>query len=202
MSKKKKLAKLFLELAQPDKDGFSRWVDVEEFVDEYEKLKFNNGLTWARKGTKLAQKYDIKIKRGKRNKIIAIKLNGKKDDHFSQYIKSEIKKIIRAQKCVVLGTSNPEVDHKNGMKNEARVMQNEDQKLSDFQPLSKAANDAKRQYCKECKASGIRFDAKKLGYPMSYYFGVAEHHGEENACIGCYWYDPLEFKRHLTEKFS
>ena len=124
MSKKKQQAKLFLELAQPNEDGFSRWVSVEE------------------------------------------------------------------------------VDHKNGMKNEARVMQNEDQRLSDFQPLSKAANDAKRQYCKECKASGIRYDAKQLGYPMSYYSGVAEHHGEKNACIGCYWYDPLEFKRHLTEKSS
>ena len=86
------------------------------------------------------------------------------------------------------------------MKNESRVMNNENQKLSDFQPLSKAANDAKRQYCKECRASGKRFDAKLLGYPMSYYEGVAEHQGEENACIGCYWYDPLEFKRHLIEK--
>ena len=79
-------------------------------------------------------------------------------------------------------------------------MQNENQKLSDFQPLSKAANDAKRQFCKECIATGIRYDATKLGYPMSYYKGEAEHNGEEDACIGCYWYDPLEFKRHLKEK--
>ena len=72
------------------------------------------------------------------------------------------------------------------MKNEARVMRNEDQKLSDFQPLSKAANDAKRQFCKECIKTGIRYDAKKLGYPMSYYKGGATHHHEENACESCY----------------
>lgn len=100
----------------------------------------------------------------------------------------------------MLGTSNPEVDHKNGMKNEARVMRNENQRLEDFQPLSKAANDAKRQYCKECRRTGIRYDATKLGYPMSYYKGGATHNNEENACEGCYWYDPVEFKKHLQEK--
>ena len=86
------------------------------------------------------------------------------------------------------------------MKNEDRVMKNEDQRLSDFQPLSKAANDAKRQFCKECRQTGIRYDAKKLGYPMSYYKGGAKHNNEEDACVGCYWYDPLEFKSHLKQK--
>ena len=86
------------------------------------------------------------------------------------------------------------------MKNEGRVMRNEDQRLEDFQPLSKAANDAKRQFCKECRRTGIRFDAQKLGYPMSYYKGGARHHNEEDACVGCYWYDPIKFKKHLQEK--
>ena len=85
------------------------------------------------------------------------------------------------------------------MKNEDRVMRNENQKLSDFQPLSKAANDAKRKFCKECIRTGIRYDAQKLGYPMSYYKGNAYHNGEEHACEGCFWYDPLEFRKHLKE---
>ena len=42
-----------------------------------------------------------------------------------------------------LERQSKKVDHKNGMKNEARVMKNEAQRLSDFQALSKAANDAK-----------------------------------------------------------
>ena len=79
-------------------------------------------------------------------------------------------------------------------------MYNEAQRLSDFQALSKAANDAKRQFCKECMRTGIRYDAKQLGYPMAYYKGGAKHNNEENACIGCYWYDPIEFRRHLQEK--
>ena len=190
---------LFLKLAEPDENGYSRWVRVEEFVGEYSALKFGNGMSWARKESTLAKKYIIETNKNltSGNSVDAIRLAGFNSDNSSQYISPAIKKVIKSKRCVVLGTSNPEVDHKNGMKNESRVMQNEDQKLSDFQPLSKAANDAKRQFCKECRETGIRYDAKLLGYPMSYYCGSATHHGEENACIGCYWYDPLEFKRHL-----
>ena len=150
----------------------------------------------------LARKYVIEFDKSitPGNGIDRIRLNGLNNGDYSQHIRADIKRTIRAQRCVVLGTSNPEVDHKNGMKNEDRVMRNEDQRLEDFQPLSKAANDAKRQYCKECRRTGIRYDAKKLGYPMSYYKGGATHNNEENACEGCYWYDPIEFKKHLIEK--
>jgi hypothetical protein len=193
---------LFLQLAQPNEQGVSRWVSTSEFVGDYAELKFGNGASWARKESTLAKRYIVEFDKSitPGNGIDRVRLNGLNDGDFSQNISPEIKRVIKSQRCVVLGTSNPEVDHKNGMKNEARVMRNEDQRLSDFQPLSKAANDAKRQYCKECRRTGIRYDAKKLGYPMSYYAGVAEHHGEENACVGCYWYDPVEFKKHLKEK--
>ena len=193
---------LFLKLAKPNKDGVSRWVSVSEFVGEYADLTFGNGASWARKESTLAKNYLIEFDKSKTpgNSIDAIRLAGKNDGDYSQHINAAIKRTIKAQRCVVLGTSKPEVDHKNGMKNEDRVMRNEDQKLSDFQPLSKAANDAKRQYCKECRRTGIRYDAKQLGYPMSYYCGGAKHNYEEDACVGCYWYDPMEFKRHLQEK--
>ena len=190
---------LFIKLANPNENGYSRWVNTSEFVDEYSSLVFGNGASWARKESTLAKNYivefDKSITRG--NSIDRIRLAGFNNNNFSQHIRVDIKKEIQKRRCVVLGTSNPEVDHKNGMKNEKRVMQNENQKLDDFQPLSKAANDAKRQFCKECRNSGIRFDAKKLGFPMSYYKGIANHNFEEDACIGCYWYDPLEFKKHL-----
>ena len=193
---------LFLRLAQPDENGCSRWVDTSEFVGEYAELKFGNGASWARKESTLAKSYIVEFDKSitPGNGIDRVRLNGFNNGDFSQHIRADIKRTIRAQRCVVLGTSNPEVDHKNGMKNESRVMRNEDQQLSDFQPLSKAANDAKRQYCKDCRRSGIRFDAKILGYPISYYAGVATHNFEEDACVGCYWYDPLEFKKHLTQK--
>ena len=193
---------LFLKLAQPNENGVTRWVLVTEFVGEYADLAFGNGASWARKESTLAKKYIIEFDKSLTpgNGIDAIRLNGFNNGTFSQHISAEIKRTIGSRRCVILGTSKPEVDHKNGMKNEARVMQNENQQLSDFQPLSKAANDAKRQFCKECMRTGIRYDAKKLGYPISYYYGTAEHNGEENACIGCFWYDPIEFRKHLMEK--
>lgn len=193
---------LFLKLASPDKNGISRWVNVSEFTGEYAELKFGNGASWARKESTLAKKYIIEFDKSitPGNGIDRIRLNGFNDNDFSQHINAEIKRTIKSRRCVVLGTSNREVDHKNGMKNESRVMRNENQRLSDFQPLSKAANDAKRQFCKECRRTGIRFDAKLLGYPMSYYAGGKTHNFEEDACVGCYWYDPLEFKRHLVPK--
>ena len=193
---------LFIKLAQPNENGVSRWVDISEFVGEYACLTFGNGASWARKESILARKFVIEFDKSitPGNGIDRIRLNGLNNGDYSQHIRADIKRTIKAQRCVVLGTSNPEVDHKNGMKNEDRVMRNEDQRLEDFQPLSKAANDAKRQYCKECRRTGIRYDAKKLGYPMSYYKGGATHYNEENACEGCYWYDPIEFKKHLQEK--
>ncbi|WP_455036269.1 hypothetical protein [Leptotrichia massiliensis] len=201
MSKMSKM-ELFIKLAKPDANGYSRWVSISEFVGEYSGLIFGNGASWARKESTIAKEYNVEFDRsltpGKT--IDQIRLAGFNNNNFSQHIRADIKREIRKQRCVVLGTSNPEVDHKNGMKNEKRVMQNENQKLDDFQPLSKAANDAKRQFCKECRNSRLRFDAKKLGFPMSYYKGTANHNFEEDACIGCYWYDPLEFKKHLKEK--
>lgn len=200
--RKKTKKELFLELAQPNKNGESRWVSVSEFVGDYYGLKFGNGASWARKDGNMAKSYVIEFDKTitPGNRIDRVRLNGFKNDKSSQHISTDIKKYIKSQRCVVLGTSEPEVDHKNGMKNEARVMENIEQRLSDFQPLSKAANDAKRQFCKECIRTKTRFDAKRLGYPMLYYQGKASHNCEVDACVGCYWYDPLEFKRHLKQK--
>ncbi len=203
MAKKLTKIELWEKLAQPDENGVTRWVSVNEFVGEYQGLQLLNGAGWSRDDGPFGRKYIVERDKSRTpgNRTDAIRTIGFfTDNSYTAYIDPNIKRVIQSQRCVVLGTSNPEVDHKNGMKNEDRVMQNENQKLSDFQPLSKAANDAKRQYCKECKSSGVRYDAKKLGYPMSYYAGGSNHHNEEDACVGCYWYDPLEFKRHLQEK--
>ena len=176
---KKTKIELFEELAEIDENGCSRWVNVNEFVGKYQGLQLLNGAGWSRDDGSFGKKYlverDKTITPG--NKTDAIRTVGFNNGSYSQHIRADIKKQIQN-----------------------RVMQNEDQRLSDFQPLSKAANDAKRQFCKECKKTGIRYDAKQLGYPMSYYKGSAKHNYEEDACIGCFWYDPIEFRKHLVFK--
>lgn len=197
---------LFLKLANPDYKGKSRWVSKTEFTGEFASLMFQNGADWCRKESTIAKYYvvefDKSITRG--NGVDKIRLNGYKNEEDrigSQAIRSDIKKYYKEKRCVVLGVSNPEVDHKNGWKNDDNVMKNlSSQSLDDFQPLSKAANDAKRQFCKECRRYKKRYDAKKLGYPISFYKGGIDHDGSATGCVGCFWYDPIEFRKHLEQK--
>lgn len=193
---------LFVELANPNSDGVSRWVSKSEFVGKYSPLMFQNGADWCRKESTIARYYYVEFDKSVTpgNGVDGIRLNGykKPEDRLgSQSIRSDIKQYYKQKRCVVLGTSNPEVDHKNGWKNDDSVMNVATQKMEDFQPLSKAANDAKRQFCKECRATGERFDAKRLGYPMSYCKGCKMHDGAATGCEGCFWYDPIEFRKHL-----
>lgn len=196
---------LFEKLANPDEDGVSRWVSKTEFVDEYSSLYFENGASWCRKESSLAKKYILEFDKTVTpgNRVDRIRLNGFREAEDwigGQSIRADIKSYYKQKRCVVLGTSNPEVDHKNGWKNDSNVMNTGTQQMSDFQPLSKAANDAKRQFCKECRRTGKRYDATKLGYPMSFYKGNEEHVGDETGCEGCFWYDPIEFRKHLNYK--
>lgn len=199
---------LFIKLAQPNKKGISRWVSKDEFTGEYVSLMFQNGADWCRKESAIAQYYIIELDKTRTpgNTIDRIRLNGYQPEAnrlSSQNIRADIKKHYKTQRCVILGTSNPEVDHKNGRKNDENVMKSlASQKLSDFQPLSKAANDAKRQFCKECRCTGQRFDATTLGYPIPFYKGGHQHDGTATGCEGCFWYDPIEFRKHLQAKDS
>lgn len=194
---------LFIELAKPDINGISRWVNASEFTWKYKELQLGNGGSWCRKESSLAKKYIIEFdkKLSSGNGIDAVRLNGlNQDDLGTQHIRNDIKNIIKKERCVILCTSKPEVDHKNGWKNDLEVMNPKTQKIEDFQPLSKAANDAKRQHCIECKQMGVRFDAKRLGYPVSYISWDENHKWEVHGCEWCFWYDPIKFRKHL--KFS
>ena len=200
---------LFLELAQPNEQGISRWVDTSEFVDRYSTLELLNGLSWGRKSSSLAKKYILEVDKSitNGNKIDRIRLNGfntSNDKNISQTIRADIKKDISKQRCVVLGTNRScdhkvEVDHKDGRKIDERIMNTKTQVLDDFQPLSKPANDAKRQFCKECKETNLRYDAKLLGYTVSFIKGDINY-TDEIGCIGCYWYDPIAFRQELKFK--
>jgi len=200
---------LFLELAQPNEQGISRWVDTSEFVDRYSTLELLNGLSWGRKSSSLAKKYILEVDKSitNGNKIDRIRLNGfntSNDKNISQTIRADIKKDISKQRCVVLGTNRScdhkvEVDHKDGRKDDERVMNTKTQTLEDFQPLSKPANNAKRQFCKECKETNLRYDAKLLGYTVSFIKGDINY-TKELGCIGCYWYDPIAFRQELKLK--
>ena len=87
-------AELFLKLAMPDKNGFSRWVSVNEFVGRYKELQLGNGGSWCRASSTLAKKYIVEFDKTQTSghSIDRIRLNGLNTVQiFSQTIKKDIK---------------------------------------------------------------------------------------------------------------
>ena len=205
------LIDLFLELAQPNENGESRWVLATEFIGKYKPLELGNGWSWGRASSPLQRKYKVEVDRTKTpgNRIDAIRLTGfNEEPHFSQAIRKDICEEIRKRKCVMLGVNGTsentkiEVDHKDGRKADMRVSDQSTQRLEDFQPLCKAANDIKRQICKNCKATDKRWDARNIeGNPYSFYKGD-ENYTESLGCIGCYQYDPVEYRIQSVKRVS
>ena len=132
---------LFIELAQPNDKGVSRWVSASEFVGKYHELKLGNGLSWGRKGKSLERNFIIEVDRSLTpgDSIDRIRLNGfNTESRFNQNIRSDIKKALSSKPCVMLGTFGGttanmkiEVDHKDGRKEDMRVSDLQTQKLED-----------------------------------------------------------------------
>ncbi len=199
---------LFLKLAQPDESGKSRWVMATEFVGEYKELKLGNGGSWCRKESTLAKQFLLEFDKSLTpgNSIDAIRTLGRnKTVSFNQAIRADIKEYYKNKPCVMLGligyseNTKIEIDHKDGRKNNERVSDLATQTKEDFQPLTKAANDAKRQICKKCIKTDKRWDARNLeGNPIAYYKGGESL--KKYGCIGCYQYDPVEYRREIIKK--
>lgn len=208
---KKSKTEIFLELAKPNENGISRWVSVSEFVGEYKTLALGNGGSWCRASSALAKKYIIEFDKSKSvgNSIDAIRLKGLNTQKtFNQAIRKDIKDALKNEKCVMLGVCGKsentqiEIDHKDGRKNDARVSDIKMQKLEDFQPLCKAANDIKRQICKVCKETNKRWSAKNIkGNPYAFYQGD-ENYTQELGCVGCYQYDPVAYRKESIRKIA
>ena len=161
-------AALFLELAQPDNLGFSRCVSISEFVGRYAKLQFGNGGDWIRQDGSLAKHYNILRHPAGRGKITHVQLEGFKKVAIQKPIPEGIRRDVTAGRCVILATGSPQCDHKDGRRDDPRLSDATKVVIEDFQPLSRSANDAKRQHCRECRDTGNRFDAMRLGYSGSH----------------------------------
>lgn len=183
-----------------NEQGYSDIIFIEDLITKYgDKFKSNNGCQWARKGSKLDQRYNLirfhaKDLGGSGNKVIAIKVDGFRETIENHFIPQSVRVSLRGKPCAVLGvlTSDMEIDHKNGKYN------NNEYQPDDFQPFTKSVNDAKREHCKHCNATGCRFKASTLGYSVDYI------EGNENSltCQGCYWNDPQKFNRIISAQYS
>lgn len=179
---------------------FSKEILISELKNIHPGFESTNGCQWARSdGSYLGKKY--KIKRPKKNgKVYSIQLDGPNENSVKKFrmIRNDIRNKLLSNHCVILDVStNIEIDHKDGRYNTLTNLNYTTQKETEFQPLSKAANDAKRQHCKECIKTGKRYNAKRLGYKESFIVG------DENttSCPGCYWYDPKKFNEYISKDF-
>jgi len=187
---------LVLKLFNPDENGVSRWVNKEELIGEYKTLYPTNGNHWYRLRGLSHLVYEKKMEDGQ----TYWRFNGLKEKDGGRPIRNDIRNSLKSNPCShtgFKGTKNNSIviDHKNGRYNDERVLNIKTQEVGDFQSLVNQANLFKRTVCGECINTGKRFDAKKLGYNISFIDGDENYQG---TCVGCYWYDCSEFKKSLA----
>jgi len=224
--------RLFLSLAEYDeKTSLSRIVSTNEFKDQYNQLKLGNGGSWCRMDSAFAKKFKYVLRKnnnslsfswnpsveetmsiqkefnnleiGKNNIITHIKIYGTKDsDSLSRSIREDIREYFKNSLCVVCGNSDVEIDHKNGLYNNSRVLNMSTQVVEDFQTLCRHCNQQKRQSIIYTKQTGRRYPATMI--PQLKIFGIPFTQGDEtfdekdvDAMVGTYWYDPVDFIKKI-----
>ena len=210
--------------------GKTRLVCVSEFVDVYSSLQLGNGGSWCRfdniknkcftiKGngkirftkdftddekTQIKEQHKEFLETNERgNTIKYIKFCGYSEFNINRSISQKIRDYFRDESCVSCGTtSNIEIDHKNGLYNDSRVLKNSTQTIDDFQPLCRHCNQVKRESIKKMKETGIRPSAFDI--PMLKIFKIEYTSGNKtydkndtNWGIGTYWYDPIKFMKYI-----
>ena len=225
----------FLQLsAYNEESKRSRVVCCDEFVGEYQCLENNNGGGWCRFDGSFGKKYKaVSMKKNgtikyswdpedheveeiratlpantgeKGNALRYLMIYGEQNLSSARPISQAIRDALGECPCVVCGSnSNIEIDHKNGLYNDPRVLNIHTQTVDDFQPLCKHCNDQKRQTIKKMKETGIRHSACDI--PSLRMLGFDYNRGDEtydindpNTMVGTYWYDPTQFMRYIGRR--
>jgi len=205
MSRKISKHELVLNIFEPDeKTGISNWKTREELENTGLSLG-NNGNT--RHGTCFGvneYEWDIKRKNNTHSgKIEQIRTSGFNSDIKSKRtISNKIRDYYKGCSCVVCGTKDIIIDHKNDLYNDTRVLDVKTQTIEDFQPLCNSCNLRKRSVCKQSKESGKRYGATNI--PMLEIYGIDFIKGDETLDIhnpkameGTYWHDPVAFIKSI-----
>lgn len=141
----------------------------------------------------------------KGNSIMLIRICGQQDLNSGRPIRKDIRNALAAGPCVVCGTgSQIEIDHKNGLYNDPRVLNSKTQTIDDFQALCKHCNDQKRQTCVWQKKHNKRYPASLIPQLAIFQIDFVEgtdflDENDIDGLKGTYWYDPVEFMKKMKQ---
>ena len=159
----KKVVNLF----QPDSNGYSNWITVDDVI--------NADLSWSNNGNVRrgiafgVSEYNWEFKRANNRRIVEMRLVGYNQSvAFNQRIRKDIVDFLRQQTfsnfapdCIVpLVDSDKEIDHRWGRKDSPKyeyISNIDEQSIDDFQLLSHSHNQYKRQQCVNCKHTNLRY---------------------------------------------
>ena len=177
--------------------GISEQIEVSD-AEAFD-LRFTGNGSILRPESAFRRKYNVEYeKEGRR--IARFRCSGYNcEDKAKQGIRKDIRDYYSKMPSVWSGlTTNIEVDHKNGRKDDLRLNDLSQQSYDDFQPLTKAENDYKRQKCKECKRTDIRPSGKDDDCPFNFlgidYTEGTSQYDNCTKCRGCWLYDIAKFK--------
>ena len=183
------------EVINPDKEtGVSDYVTIEEITNVVGFPVSGNGSYFFDKNKGLGKKYILeKVYSGDGGyHLHAVRTVGFRKELLKKP-SNDVVKEIRSRRCAICSTgTNITLDHKNPRKKQSL-------KLEDYQALCRHCNSTKREQCKRCINTGIRFDAKVLGYTISWFKG-SKYYDPNLGCDGCYFHDPILFNSKLTLK--
>lgn len=183
-----------INLFQPDENGCSEWKSIDEIL--------NAGLSWSNNGNVrrgiafnvYEYNWEFRRKNNRSNSVITeMRLNGHNlvsalNNHIRSDIVNELKKqnvSNFAVDCIVpLVDQDKEIDHRWGRKECKKYEYLNDvslQSINDFQLLSHSHNQYKRQQCKKCKETNLRYLPPNA---MNFAIGTIDW-DEEIGCNGC-----------------
>ena len=152
--------------------GISEEINETKLISLHDKFKTLNGKTWLRTFKVNGKVVMHKTKNGK------IKFTGYKEENH--HIPNFVKKAFNGATCVLTGSKNVEIDHKNGRYTKTNL------DVADFQALSKSCNDIKRERCKKCKETNCR--PKCVGFDFDYLTGEEKFCDNSlSDCKSCFW---------------
>jgi hypothetical protein len=129
--------------------------------------------------------------------VVGYLIHGYNTDPVSKHpIRKDIREYYKGKPCVFCGGKGDCVDHKNDAYNDKRVLCENTQDKSDFQPTCNACNIIKRGFRHKTRESGKRALPPPQIRILKIDFLVGDESFDEddpNTLVGSYWYDPIAF---------